>query len=276
MVEPKNIEFKDLTTKSELIEYYESISILFGECFGKSLDKLLWLWAYIDNPFGDPVVSIALMDGVIVGHYAVIPMDLENESEKMKGFLSMTTMVSSVCRGQRLFPILAERVYGKINEMGTPAVVFGFPNDNSASGFKKYLGWDINEDYRVVSFTPDKLDSVISLLKIDSLSNALTLNLNDKNVSNWRSDKPNQKWKYIDGVGLKEFGDSIDVMHLSSPEKLKKIKKAKTINMILPVTDDFIENTGCKISFPYRFGFKLFNTEEKPSIFVQMSLSDIF
>jgi len=72
----KDIEIRTITNKDELVEFYAEINALFERSFGKPLEKMLWNWAYIDNPIGSPVVTIALSDRRIVGHYAVIPMPL--------------------------------------------------------------------------------------------------------------------------------------------------------------------------------------------------------
>lgn len=270
------ISIVDLKTKSDLIQYYDGIASLFHESFGKPLDKELWRWAYLDNPFGDPIVSIAVADNKVVGHYAVVPMDLECSTSLMHGYLSMTTMVATEFRRHKLFQLLAERVYKAIEDANEPAVVFGFPNDNSTPGFKKRLGWSISEDYKVVTLNSDRVESAAALLQKRINKSSLTLNLERDDVRKWRTNKPNQSWLYEDGIGLKSIGDSLDIMHLSKPENIKLAALANSINMVLPVTDDFINDSGCSIAFPYRFGYRTFNTDIEPEFFVQMSMSDVF
>ncbi len=270
------ISIVDIDTVSGLIGYYDKISVLFFESFGKQLDKKLWEWAYINNPFGNPLVSLAIHDGKVVGHYAVVPMNLENKTESIRGFLSMTTMVAVDFRKHKLFQLLAERVFSKINALNEPALVFGFPNDNSAPGFKKRLGWEISEEYKVVTLQANMLSDAVQLLEEYVGSNSLTLNLEKDEVCKWRANKPNQVWSYDNGIGLKSIGEGFDVMHLSSPADLMNVKFESTCNMVLPVSDEFISNSDCEISFSYRFGYRIFNMQSQPKIFVQMSMSDIF
>lgn len=271
----EEIELINISSKEQLLNHYRGIADLFSESFGKPLDKALWNWAYIDNPFGEPLVAIALHQGRVVGHYAVVPMDLENGLDKISGFLSMTTMVAVDFRMHKLFQRLAEMVYTRINDLGVSAIVFGFPNDNSAPGFIKRLGWTISEDYKVISVKPNQIKEVTSLLKKLLASDPYTLNLKPLSVREWRTNKPKQSWSYQDALGLKSIGDQFDLMHIADAEQLGCIKLSNAINMILPITDD-LEMDNVEISFPYRFGYRLFNTVKEPNLFVQMSMSDIF
>lgn len=271
-----DVELININTKEELLKYYSGISDLFFESFEKQLDKGLWEWAYLQNPFGTPLVSIALCDGKVVGHYAVIPMNLENNSSCISGFLSMTTMVAVDFRRHRLFQRLAEMVYERINKTGLPSIVFGFPNDNSAPGFIKRLGWTISEDYKVVSVKSEQINKVAQIIKKKIDENCFTLNMDNSKIRDWRTKKPNQTWRYDNKIGMKSIGNEFDLMHISNIDKLKALEFNSAINMILPI-DDASQTLGdIEVSFPYRFGYRIFNTQDKPKLFVQMSMSDIF
>ncbi|ACA85871.1 GNAT family N-acetyltransferase [Shewanella woodyi] len=270
------ISFIDIENTSQLLMHYDGIAALFLESFDKELNCDLWKWAYLDNPFGEPLVSIAIHDNKIIGHYAVIPMNLENSSSSMLGFLSMTTMVAVDYRKHRLFQLLAERVYKKIESLNEPAIVFGFPNDNSVPGFKKRLGWTVSEEYKVITLQADMIDLAVIQLNQHIDSSSFTLNLSQEKVCNWRTSKPNQTWSYDKNIGLKALDDGFDVMHLSTAPSLNLAKSMSSINLILPVSEEFLANSGCEVAFAYRFGYRTFNTSSEPKIFVQMSMSDIF
>ncbi len=271
------IVYLDIDNRDSLLPYYESISRLFSECFGKGLDRKLWDWAYIDNPSGEPLVSIAVCNGNVIGHYAVIPMPLENADHKIQGYLSMTTMVSSAFRRHSLFQILANRVFERIGATDKPAVVFGFPNDNSAPGFRKRLGWTISEDYKVVEMPKQALINYESFFDQDRMRGLYTLNLNDHALFKWRTSKPSQEWSITEGMGIKYSGDFVDVMYVDKPELLSNLRIDQKFNIILPVGGSCSLESG-KISFPYRFGYRFFNCEsiEDKGFFVQMCMSDVF
>jgi hypothetical protein len=271
----ENIDLIIIGSKKELSTFYSGISKLFHESFGKPLDKELWEWAYLNNPLGDPLVAIAVHQGLVIGHYAVIPMNLESKYDELLGFLSMTTMVAMNYRKLKLFQRLAEIVYERIQCLGLPSIVYGFPNDHSAPGFKKRLGWVISEEYKVVSVEPHQISSVINV--IDGLldDNYFTLNIDNISTKNWRTAKPNQTWVYDNNIGTKKIGEELDLMHISDAKKLESLNLNTSINMILPI-DKGSPLSELSVSFPYRFGYRVFNCEVEPQLFVQMSMSDIF
>lgn len=274
----KSISFEliDVDSSSNLSNYLPSIQKLFLESFGKPISTDLWNWAYQENPLGDPMVSMAFHEDKLIGHYAVIPMDLhDSENNLIKGYLSMTTMVSVDFRRHQLFQTLAERVYDRIKSKNEPSVVFGFPNDQSAPGFTKKLGWTVSDDFHVVALNPPDFEKAYYLLK-NSLSLGYRLNLDDLQVANWRTNKPSQKWEIIDGLGVKSQDVGYDLMYMNKNVMLSDVTIDKTLHAIMPVSKEEALELGWEISFPYRFGYRIFNTNTSPTIAVQMCMSDIF
>ena len=269
------VELVDIASKDQLLSYYSGISELFSESFNKTLDKELWEWAYLNNPFGEPLVSIALHNKKVVGHYAVIPLNLENNTDCLLGFLSMTTMVGVDFRKHRLFQRLAEMVYTRIENTNLPSMVFGFPNDNSVPGFIKRLGWSISENYKVVSVKPEQINTVALIIDEILSKNHYTLNMGNPAIKKWRTEKPGQTWIFDNEIGIKGIGREYDLMHISSTNSLKGFEYNSTVNMILPLHQDGTLDD-IQVAFPYRFGYRLFNTNEVPELFVQMSMSDVF
>jgi len=271
----EEIELILIESKEELSTYFLGISELFAETFGKPLDKELWEWAYLNNPFGEPKVAIAMHNNVVIGHYAVIPMNLENKDKELSGFLAMTTMVSAKFRKFALFKQLAEMVYERIQCLDYPVIVFGFPNNSAVPGLKKRLGWTILEDYKVVTVEPKQIPDVVVLIENILDENLFTLNMEKEHIKRWRTSKPNQTWSYANKVGTKKIGQNLDLMHISDVNQLNLLSQDKPINMILPINESSNLND-LQVSFPYRFGYRIFNFNNKPNIFVQMSMSDIF
>ena len=270
-----DIELINISSKNELLKHYNGISELFFQSFGKPLDQALWHWAYMDNPFGEPLVAVALCRGQVVGHYAVVPMDLHDGVNKLSGYLSMTTMVAVDFRMHKLFQRLAEMVYERVNNSGLPAIVFGFPNDNSVPGFIKRLGWTISEEYKVIRIKPHQIKEVIPLIQQLLCTKPYSLSLENPSVREWRTSKPKQSWSYQNFLGLKPIGDEFDLMHIADAKNLENFEFNSAINMIIPLINNFHLND-LEVAFPYRFGYRLFNTTQEPNLFVQMSMSDIF
>lgn len=273
-----NIKYIDIESTTELLPYFDGIAALFLECFGKRLDRKLWEWAYIYNPSGSPLVSLAISDEKIVGHYAVIPMPIQNLNQNILGYLSMTTMVSLAFRRYKLFQTLADRVFERIESTKLPSAIFGFPNDNSAPGFRKRLGWTISEEYKIVELTKETQSKCRALLDEVDFDSFFTLNLQDDTLRAWRINKPSQEWNICGGVGIKNFSGGSDLMYLEHPSLISDITIQDKINVILPIGDSEEFKT-MPVVFSYRFGYRLFNCcneIDSPKFFVQMCMSDVF
>lgn len=114
---------------------------LFELSFGKSLSMEYWNWRFNNNPFTDEKFIHLMWDNnVLVGHYAVSPVDIIINNEIVKSALSMTTMTHPDYGGQGIFSQLAASVY-EHQRQASHKLVWGFPNTNSHYGFKKNLEW---------------------------------------------------------------------------------------------------------------------------------------
>ena len=111
------MEIVDIQCKDDLNGHKDEILRLFKEGFERELDVHIWNWAYLDNIFGDPIVSLAYEHDRLVAHYAVIPLHLANSVGKsLDSYLSMTTVVAKTHRKYGLFVALATRVNNLVKE----------------------------------------------------------------------------------------------------------------------------------------------------------------
>lgn len=113
---------------------------LFQLSFDKPLAREYWAWRYRDNPFGEGIIRLLFDGQELIGHYAVIPMQVEFDNRTVKAAFSMTTMTHPEYRGKGIFVSLAEETYRACGDSGIE-LVFGFPNVNSYYGFTEKLGW---------------------------------------------------------------------------------------------------------------------------------------
>lgn len=119
----------------------------FQECFrdnGMPRDLSLLRWQYRDHPAGRLLVDFAVdpgEDGERIGAiYAVFPVAFKIGDETHLAAQSLDTLTDAAYRGRGLFVKLAEDVYERCRADGV-ALVYGFPNGNSAHGFFGRLGW---------------------------------------------------------------------------------------------------------------------------------------
>lgn len=114
---------------------------LFEQSFGKKMSLEYWKWRFLENPFTSNVFIDLMWDNdLLVGHYAVSPMEMILEDKKILTALSMTTMTHPQYAGKGIFSKLAENLYKRLTEEGY-VMVWGFPNNNSHYGFNKNLNW---------------------------------------------------------------------------------------------------------------------------------------
>lgn len=259
-------------SKTDLVQHESNIESLFLKCFGDRLSLDLWRWAYLDNPHGEPVVSLCYDEDLLVGHYAAIPIPLKSSSGRINSYLSMTTMVAASHRQHGLFVKLAENTYGRATSLGVDFVM-GFPNDMSTPGFKKRLNWDLPPPDFVASVSKDQLLELIAARAIPN-SASFRFELEDEVSRKWRLSRPGATYKWENGLAYKEFDNGIDLLAFKSIADLEHLPDCGKINLLVPVEAEALAPFK---SFDYQFGgISLKSTFNPKFINRQMALSDLF
>lgn len=119
---------------------------LFRESFAKnsprprSSESLRW--QYLANTADRVFVDLALADDEkkVAAIYATLPGFMRIGGERRLIVQSLDTLTDADFRGKGLFVSLAKRTFERAGKDGC-ALVYGFPNGNSAHGFFKKLGW---------------------------------------------------------------------------------------------------------------------------------------
>lgn len=263
------IEFRKImiNDKSELLQYKTQILDLFEHSFGSKMDENLWQWAYIDNPNGNPIVSLYFDGAKLVGHYAVIPIKFLFNQKNLDAVLSMTTMVNLAYRKYGIFIEQANEVYKKANELGYK-FVYGFPNKKSAPGFKKRLDWILEEDLYVANFSYGELQQI----EKKTYPNTISFNTQDKENLEWRLSKPNQKYFKKNNNILKEFEENFDIVF--SGVDFSNLDRDKKYNLLV---DHSLDKHLDKKQFDYIFGYRLFDVSLEGIEFKKdLIMSDVF
>lgn len=256
-----------ISNKNELLKYKDEIFKLFENSFNKQIDEKLWEWAYLENPNGNPIVSLYFDKNKLVGHYAVIPMKFLYMQKSIHAVLSMTTMVDIAYRKYGVFIDQANDVYEKATELGYKFVC-GFPNKKSAPGFKKRLDWVLEENLYVAKFTYNELQKVDK--KVDE--NAISFNIQDKKNIEWRLNKPNQMYTRKGDNIIKVFNNDFDIIFNGLDFSI--LEKRGNYNLLL---DDELENYLDKKQFDYIFGYRLFDSSLTDINFkIDLIISDVF
>ena len=108
--------------------------------------KKFFQWQNFQNPSGNSIIKLAINNlGEVVGFYCLMPQLYWINGKKVKGSISLNTLVREDFRGQGIFTSLARDAY---KECQNRQIMFtlGFPNRNSYPGFVNKLGFtDLGE-----------------------------------------------------------------------------------------------------------------------------------
>ncbi|MGH9486231.1 MAG: hypothetical protein ACRD04_01400 [Terriglobales bacterium] len=99
-------------------------------------------WQYNQNPAGLALGFNAYSQGLLVAHYAAIPIKARLFGKVCAGILSINTRTDPAHQRQGLFYRLAELTYAQAREANCEFVI-GVANQNSVHGFTKKLGFQL-------------------------------------------------------------------------------------------------------------------------------------
>ncbi len=268
-----NLSFKLITKAKALVEHQQQIFSLFEECFAKPLCERLWQWAFLENPCGEPIVSLCFNDeNKLVGHYAVIPLILRNKNGVVNSCLSMTTMVHSHYRLYGVFADQAHQVYEEAKKRGVQLVI-GFPNTNSAPGFKKRLGWTINESDYMACVEKQQLVKSSDFKKICEDPDLLDLDIHDKRYRQWRLSKPGVEYLDRGEVILKKFERQYDLVYVGKGFA-ESLREGEQYNILI---DGAVQDFRKSFLFGYPLGYKMMGDNMiNPAFKRNMLMSDVF
>ncbi len=122
-------------------------------------------WLYCRNPDGRVIEANLDDERGRSGHYALVPCELAEGTERFQAALSLNTAVHERARGGGAFVRLATEAYAGAEVRGVRAVV-GVANANSTPGFVKRLGFSLLGSLPARVWLPrpgrDGLDTVVA------------------------------------------------------------------------------------------------------------------
>lgn len=261
----------NIKNKTDLLQHQSNIEVLFFDSFGQRAIGDLWDWAYLDNPSGEPFVSLCYEGSTLVGHYAIVPMPLSNRRLHQNSYISMTTMVAESHRKFGLFTTLAQENYKIAQDAGVDFVI-GFPNGQSTPGFKKRLSWNLPDPDYVAKIDKDILVDLVKSGYFDK-QDKLSLNLADAKLREWRLSRPGGVYHQVGGLAYKEHQGSIDLIWWEDADALLELPDASAINVLVTLQSGLDKY---KI-FDYQFGGISLCTHFDPHLINrEMAISDLF
>ncbi len=116
------------------------ILALYKEVNDREMTPAHWKWKFINNPLGKAVIKLMFDGNKLIGHYAVMPVNVQVGGKLVKAGLSVNTMTHPDYRGHGIFAYLGEEAYRVCQQRGGK-FVYGFPNSNIYDSRIKKLDW---------------------------------------------------------------------------------------------------------------------------------------
>jgi GNAT superfamily N-acetyltransferase len=115
------------------------IVALLSLVFRKKRELDWWRWYYCDNPAGKGLIRLALDQGRIVGHRALVPYQIWNGSAYAIACQATDAATHPDYRGRGIFRQLTKEILEEARKRDW-AFVFSFPNEKSLP-INRGLGW---------------------------------------------------------------------------------------------------------------------------------------
>lgn len=195
---------------------------LFEMVFKRPMSLEQWRWRFEENPAGKYMIKLMWDGDTLAGHYAVSPVFMIYNGEKILTTLSLTTMTHPDYGRRGIFGDLANSLYNTLEQDLNVKAIWGFPNNNSHYGFIKNLGWKDVGVIHTLTLKANKLSPLLNenthLVSDLNFSHAELLEHYgrkfpvsiDRNLEylNWRYlKKPSSKYYFIEhnSDGVKSF-----------------------------------------------------------------------
>jgi len=147
----KPIEIACVQTPKELIGIKAGVQALFFDVFGKRLNDKAWEHYYLNSPYGNAAVFIAMVGSRIIAHGGIIPQLLGSVTgESIPYYLQTAIMVDEKYRNLIVFKKLMDAIHSYVEAKKT--FVIAFPNDHSFGPFVKLLKWKKITEYNISQY----------------------------------------------------------------------------------------------------------------------------
>lgn len=142
MTEPSERTATPIRAMAPTAEDLAAFGVAFAQNSERPRTERALAWQYLENRVGKLFVDVATAapEGGFAAIYATLPGTFRIGQVRRLGLQSLDTLTAPAFRGRGLFLKLANRTYERAALEGA-ALVYGFPNGNSAHGFFKKLDW---------------------------------------------------------------------------------------------------------------------------------------
>ena len=126
--------------KKALLDNLDLFCDLYRKSFTAEANREIIGQRYLNNPYDELLMYIAMDDDKIVANYSAVPIRIVVDGIERKAALSLNTMTDPMYAGRGLFTKLASALYDHLSD-NDYAIIIGFPNALSNRIFNTRLGW---------------------------------------------------------------------------------------------------------------------------------------
>ncbi|MDA7664098.1 GNAT family N-acetyltransferase, partial [bacterium] len=142
-------------------------------------DAAFWLWSNRVWPESRSIVTVAEEEGVVVGHYAILPLTLNVGNRKLSAGIGVHAFIAPSHRKKVPIFQISKKCYAQAKEAGLQ-LIWGFPNANYCLIQEKVEGWQRVELFDAwVKPVAQKDASRLKIKSIDPDDSTQLLQLND-------------------------------------------------------------------------------------------------
>ena len=143
----------------------QHILSLFRETFHREVSYAFWKWRYIDNPFGRAISRLAFDGDEIVGHLAVLPMEVQFEGRILRSIFPVTAMTHPDYAGRGIFTRLITDIYDGARNSGFD-IAHGFFNINTYHANVHHVGYR-ESDIIKMNTLEKRIDTKAHIIAVD-------------------------------------------------------------------------------------------------------------
>jgi GNAT superfamily N-acetyltransferase len=118
----------------------EGLLALFRSVYGDEAPRKTSAWRYLDRPLRRALISVAEVDGRIVGTQPSYEVLVKMRGEQLSGAMFLDVMTHPEHRGRGIFRGVVEHLRRECHERGM-AILLTTPNADAARGFSKLAAW---------------------------------------------------------------------------------------------------------------------------------------
>lgn len=207
------IEYKIITTQEEKERYKDNYKEFFYNSYNKKLEEDMWKHQFINYPYNESPLFLALKDNLIVGSALMILHKCIIENKEYNYYLFTSSAVDKKYSSEGIYANLLNMQKEYAREQNVD-FIFAFPNKIAYPVIKFFGGFKDLVKLKLIKTKFENLD-------LNNSYNSLKL---DNGFFDWRFEHKDYKFFNKDGktIILKEFENSYDILSIIEDEFLDK------------------------------------------------------